>query len=275
VKEKPSLLFNGMMRAWKAFFSGFLFSFVYEPRLINILVALSGMALCFMLVEQSDIARFLLACSVGIFLSAPFAPPWDADGMRAYAVTIPVIALFPAFAINKLMKLFQGDFIHPDTNPKVVTEKYPWMSPLTIFSALMVLFSFPFPLILQRFNAAQNKEFLESAQYTENSDGRITFRLLRGGFLNIVSSDAQYVKIPDLRKKDFEENIVGFKSMYPEHVALIEDNLKEGMSLKYDSVVIDTWIMIDTILLEQDVEVFVGQKKCTKSGFCIVVVRSE
>ena len=276
VKENPSLLSNGMIRAWQVFFNGFVFSFVYEPRLNAILFALTGVSLIFMLMERSDIARFLLACLVGIVLSVPFAPPWDADSMRAYAATIPLVAIFPAFALNRLQKLFQNCFIknnHPSTNSSFFEEQHTWISPLTIFSALMVLFCFPFPLILQRVKAAQNIELMGSALY-ENSDGRITFRLLKRNFLNIVSDNAQYVSSPDVRKGDFEENIIGFKSMYPEHVALIEDNLKVGVSLKYDPMV-KKWILIDTILLEQVTDVFEGQKKCTKSGFCIVVVQSE
>jgi hypothetical protein len=42
----------------------------------------------------------LLAILVGILLSIPFVPPQDESDMRAYAVSVPVMALFPALAIQ-------------------------------------------------------------------------------------------------------------------------------------------------------------------------------
>lgn len=41
----------------------------------------------------------LMFAGVGIFLSIPFAPPWDGDTFRVYASTIPIIAAFPMFGL--------------------------------------------------------------------------------------------------------------------------------------------------------------------------------
>jgi hypothetical protein len=42
----------------------------------------------------------LIAIFTGILLSIPFVPPQDESDMRAYAVSVPVMALFPALAIQ-------------------------------------------------------------------------------------------------------------------------------------------------------------------------------
>lgn len=43
--------------------------------------------------------EMILWTTLGILLSIPFLPPWDAQNMRAYAVSIPFFVLFPAYAL--------------------------------------------------------------------------------------------------------------------------------------------------------------------------------
>jgi hypothetical protein len=50
-------------------------------------------------------ASFLLFAFTGILLSAPFAPPIDADSMRAYAATFPFLILITAFGMAGLFGL--------------------------------------------------------------------------------------------------------------------------------------------------------------------------
>jgi hypothetical protein len=50
-------------------------------------------------------ARFLLLAFIGILLSAPFAPPVDADSMRAYAATFPFIAVITGIGMAALSGL--------------------------------------------------------------------------------------------------------------------------------------------------------------------------
>ena len=41
---------------------------------------------------------------LGIFVSIPFIPPWDADDMRVYAATIPFLAVMPAIAVAAMTR---------------------------------------------------------------------------------------------------------------------------------------------------------------------------
>ncbi|MCX5732864.1 MAG: hypothetical protein NTW68_00865 [candidate division NC10 bacterium] len=49
--------------------------------------------------RRSAPAGLLIAVGVGILLSVPFAPPWDADNMRAYAATMPFVISFPMLGL--------------------------------------------------------------------------------------------------------------------------------------------------------------------------------
>jgi hypothetical protein len=58
-------------------------------------------------------ARFLLFAFAGVLLSAPFAPPIDADSMRAYSATFPIVVAITAVGIARLC----GVKAHNDSNP--------------------------------------------------------------------------------------------------------------------------------------------------------------
>jgi len=54
--------------------------------------------------RQSALATLTAAAWLGIFLSVPFAPPWDADNMRAYATTIPLLCTLPVLGVRLLRR---------------------------------------------------------------------------------------------------------------------------------------------------------------------------
>jgi hypothetical protein len=63
---------------------------------------LLSIAGCAYLVVQHKIANGLciIMVGVGIMTSVPFAPMWDADSMRAYAATMPLMLAFPAIGMQ-------------------------------------------------------------------------------------------------------------------------------------------------------------------------------
>jgi len=58
------------------------------------LLGLAGMAVAWLRRRGPD-GGLLLAALLGLLASSPFVPPWDADNMRAYAATIPLMAVLP------------------------------------------------------------------------------------------------------------------------------------------------------------------------------------
>ena len=62
---------------------------------------------------------------VGILLSVPFVPPWDADNMRAYAATIPFVIALPmtglAYRLEGRTQSFEGE---PEGTSSRATDLY-------------------------------------------------------------------------------------------------------------------------------------------------------
>ena len=54
---------------------------------------------------KNPLYSFLLISIFGIFISVPFVPPGDAHKMRAFAATIPLMALLPAIGVSELMQI--------------------------------------------------------------------------------------------------------------------------------------------------------------------------
>jgi hypothetical protein len=93
MRANPALVLTGSLRTLEYLWPrGFFFRFDKDTRFVGIasLLALAGLAA---LVFQRSLAEqrgWIFAALAGIFLSMPFAPPWDA-GSRPYAVTMPII----------------------------------------------------------------------------------------------------------------------------------------------------------------------------------------
>jgi hypothetical protein len=139
IRAHPLSLATGCLAAWKSFFIGrseAWFSFVlYLPTLWSDMretlpmggwaaldlrrdlwllldgygrtvwiVVLNGLMIGGLLVlarnHRDRLARLQLAAWGGILLSVPFAPPWDADSMRAYAATIPFVVALPLMGLS-------------------------------------------------------------------------------------------------------------------------------------------------------------------------------
>ncbi|MCX6995549.1 MAG: hypothetical protein NTV49_00320 [Kiritimatiellaeota bacterium] len=70
-----------------------------------IMLAMSGLALVAMFIlarKREPASALLLLSSLSIVASAPFVPPWDADLMRLYAATMPLMVALPALGLATL-----------------------------------------------------------------------------------------------------------------------------------------------------------------------------
>jgi len=109
LRENPTLVLTGSLRTLEYLWPrGFFFRFDKDTRLVGIasLLALAGLAA---LVFQRSLAEqrgWIFAALVGIFLSMPFAPPWDA-GSRPYAVTMPIVFLVCGLGVAAFFNVCQ------------------------------------------------------------------------------------------------------------------------------------------------------------------------
>lgn len=151
ISTQPSSLLSGALRAWEAFFRGASGSWVshllvppqwlplresfqdhglaavdlvrdawlfpdvvgyYALRFLPNALLVVGLVVAWRS-RRSASGSLALACWAGILLSVPFAPPWDADNMRAYATTIPFLLTVPLMGAAVLLPAER----HPAVDP--------------------------------------------------------------------------------------------------------------------------------------------------------------
>ena len=98
LRGDPWSLGRGAWRAWRAFLGWYPFSFVDRPAAL-LLVAMAAVGMVRAARRRLPADSLVLAMALGVLLSVPFVPPWDANSMRAYAATLPLIAVLPALGI--------------------------------------------------------------------------------------------------------------------------------------------------------------------------------
>jgi hypothetical protein len=183
VRANPLALVSGALRAWRAFLTGGSSAWYSFPQYLSpewalvpqatrpddwqILlrirdlwawisgagprlwaIALQAGALAGILVlwrnRRSALTALTAAAWVGIFLSVPFAPPWDAENMRAYAATMPFLALLPVLGVG-LRQRQPMERWAPDPQP------LSWaMADLTALSLLLIVVQFLGPVGILR-----------------------------------------------------------------------------------------------------------------------------
>jgi len=279
IKANPKLLINGMLRAWEEFLAnGYPFIYFSDIILRVILMMFGGWSLLLMAFKRSEITRFLLACGVGIWLSVPFVPPWDADRMRAYATTIPLLALIIGFGIQLFsegLRNLKGSGKLKLEAPNSPRENNTWRSPLVVFSVAIVLLCFPAPIILQRVNAALNTNALKTNWITTETKGQVRIQATDLiNFLNIIPDSAPYSMVPNIRRQDFmENNIPLLLKYYPELAEVLAINLEENVSFKFDPFM-NSFVIVDTQLLQKEGGVF-EVEDISVDKFPITIIRNE
>jgi len=117
IKEKPLRLVSGAWRAYQeAATHRTLFQFHHESRPANLLLfmAIYGLIALWKKPEMRPYALWMSLITLGILLSIPFAPPWDA-AERPFAATIPFQGLLAgiggAFLVKQLVGLTRSLFL--------------------------------------------------------------------------------------------------------------------------------------------------------------------
>jgi hypothetical protein len=146
-RANPLALASGALRAWRAFLSGGSSAWYSFPQYVSpewahvpqttrpddwqVLIrirdlwawvngagrylwgiALQGGALAGIFVlwrnRRAALTTLTAAAWIGIFLSVPFAPPWDAENMRAYAATMPFLVAPPVLGAGLMQRRPMG-----------------------------------------------------------------------------------------------------------------------------------------------------------------------
>jgi hypothetical protein len=218
LRDHPLGLVTGALRAWKQIlFDDYLFSFIntFADRLkanftLQILSLVALFACCRQRLDPN--AYLVLATTLGILVSVPFVPPWDADGMRAYAATIPVISTLPALGLAFVMKKMEWYWLVQTQNQ----EKQP--QALLIFGIALALLSFLGPITVK--TLSHTSQF---ADITCQPGRDVAYlRISPSSVINLVADgESQNTHLPNIRLSDFKNRVNGngvdnFDILYPE-----------------------------------------------------------
>jgi hypothetical protein len=229
LRQHPLWLLYGILRAWKLAFwfpkpeqsiYGFFIimdSAIYPRQstyhflLSYILPAVNILALIALLSSLKKKCGprnlLMLAVAVGIFFSLPFARLEDADNMRAYAATIPFLALFPVAGTHWLMgKIVRGRSIAK------ASSKASWL-PLTVLASMLITLSALAPMGIRAFTKSQ-------AVFTQPllqrvGENPIWFSPGASVSLTADSHSHFFSRYNVVNIRDFRENLGLFRKQYP------------------------------------------------------------
>ncbi|MDJ0661013.1 MAG: hypothetical protein QNJ42_16215 [Crocosphaera sp.] len=260
----PLVLVRSFWRASQEFFKdGFLFSFIRSPQILILLQVLSLLSFFnFYRQRKILIPSFILTGLLGILLSLPFVPPWDA-GIRVYATTIPFLALFPALGLAFIINCF-STFL-----PKRISQSQDVSSLLAIFTVGLVLLV-TIGTIMTKVLSSQPKF---SQIYCPTDTEAIYFYNSRGSSINLVTDDViNRTYLPNIRISDFKHEIL------PSSTDLnSQEMLESGFQPFYkalDSLTVGTTIMSKNALLNPNQETTSKQSSQSWDGLWIIAKKN-
>jgi len=250
IKRNPANLVSGVLKAYRVFLSpdkngifGFFGGDKQSVALVGriLLLILSALGLGVSLVQRKEPGYLLLLMGAGgILLSVPCVPPWEADSMRAYAATMPFLAVLPVVGIYFILsKIKPFGFL-------VASRAIPSPDGLVILGSFLV--------VVVVVGSLGTKILSRPAQFNlitcPAGSEPVYTRLSAGSFVYIVDDGtAVQTWLPEIRKSDYETNIHNFQ--YSEVVGVLKSvvapatlanviNLQDG-----DTV----WLVVNTKLI--------------------------
>lgn len=219
LRKDPSLAWTGSTRAWRDFFMNRHgpFGFVPNQTVERVLLFLAAFGLAFEILGvrvRSD--SCLVLCAVlGVAMSLPFAPAWDSDNMRAYAVTVPFFAIISGSGATALCAAF-GRFWHRLAPPAAATDLPASTSsgPLLFTATTMLLCLYLLPLLVRFAFAHQEPPLL----HRTGSRAELTITIRRGNLLRIVPDTGARTYLPNVRQGDFLQRFGYYGIMWHEQV---------------------------------------------------------
>ena len=207
LREDPSSLVRGIGRAYgDTFGRRFLFRFGAESRVAAIGMigfCVAGIAGWFLRDWKKD-APWLTAAFLGILLSVPFAPPWDAS-VRPYAATIPLQSLLAGIGWCMLIGCV-AELLNKrrESDPRIGDASLSLALP-GVFAAGILFLAFAGPFLFRATlpsSAHGEAVFLSGASVVVGGDSRqVSGSTFRRGLSELVASypdsARQFENVPD------------------------------------------------------------------------------
>ena len=146
ILEQPNLLLKGVIHNYSMFFSDSnygLFSYMRGEGSLS--STISFWALLFLSVlgigwpyRGKNVYRgFVAASTIGLLLSVPFLPPTDAFRLRAYAASIPILAILPAIGLQRALIWLRAETKQQNSSDFIYQKSLAWYS--VVITAMVIL----------------------------------------------------------------------------------------------------------------------------------------
>jgi len=225
--HEPAKLARGVVRAWIEFLtrphSGLSpYDFIlnlYAEAVVYALAACGAIALLWR--ARHDLAtRFIIGSSIGIFASVALVPTRDADNMRAYAATIPLIVLLPCAAPAAAEAWFRRRSGRLPEAPKCPAPYLSWCC-----LACLAFVSFGIAPLC-RF-VVPRRSLAEFPQ-----PGSLAWRQRSGTYINVTAQMKSVVGLPNTRPGNLARGITAWiESNHPGLARFIRDYDHDGVIL--------------------------------------------
>jgi hypothetical protein len=169
-----------------------------------------------------------LYAGAGILASVPFAPPWDADLMRAYASTMPFMMVFPAAgAASLLTRVGRGRMPEQSTAPSSAVRG----TAMLVLAVVVVPAVCLAPLLLR-----QRPAPAPAATEARADGARWTLRLLPGSELRLSSGGQRVAWSGSVDPSVARRNTGVLFQNYPGRAAELDAVLASGgtLAMGYD-----------------------------------------
>lgn len=211
----PFRLVLSSIRAWAdLFFSSLygIFSYFQFGNPVLIAISQSAATLFFFigllfswLNRHEEIYALTLVAFLGIFLSAPFAPPINTLWMRAYAATLAIPALLACIGLSAVVQKWTA---FPASGPAWLPGNG-WL--LTSAGLTLVIITLAGALLIRA--TVQPGEL--QAVTCPNGSIPLQFRLSTGAFIAIATNESgQITEVPVVSARDFRQSMRAFPGVY-------------------------------------------------------------
>lgn len=228
VREDPSLPFKGAWRAIASFtpWTGYPpFLFVGHPLLGMLLFWgwIGGALAGFALFKRRPRTVTGSAGALGIVISLPFAPPWDADGMRAYAAGVPFLIVTVVCASELVLlawEKWRGPRPETDATRAPDSASPGLWATAAIATALVLILP---PLV----NTAFPMNPRVKISHYNREDNEITLDLSSGSLLRFTSAPRS--RPAALRVDDFVSRQAGYDVFWPTESKFLAERAAPGI----------------------------------------------
>jgi len=223
IQEKPQLLVFGAARAYKeALYRRILFMFGHEsrPATLLLIAAALGLTALWNMAALRPYALWMTLMALGIFLSIPFVPPWDA-AERPFAATVPFQGLLAGIGVYAFLVFLKFIKIKDQESDATLSS-----IPLWVVAMLVFTLTVPLPLL--------HHAFLKDTSVVLSSSG---IALRAGSFITIPANRA-----------DFDRRLAPFLAHYPGEGAFFRSLPKHAkIGINWGSQNFDRCVVLDNV----------------------------